>query len=86
MERAPRASVWIINLWLAVPIGVLAAYLLSLVLTVSTMVYLIMRRVVDGQDIGELWVPSPEVPGVGEVAVAEVVATEVVVPEKADYT
>jgi hypothetical protein len=86
MERAPRASVWIINLWLAVPIGVLAAYLLSLVLTVSTMVYLIMRRVVDGQDIGELWVPSPEVPGVGEVAVPEVVATEVVVPEKADYT
>lgn len=86
MERAPRASVWIINLWLAVPIGVLAAYLLSLVLTVSTMVYLIMRRVVDGQDVGELWVPSPEVPGVGEPAVAEVVATEVVVPEKADYT
>ena len=53
----------ILEFWSGVP-GLLAqAYAFSLFFTASTLVYLGMRRVVDGQDMGEIWVPVPTTPG-----------------------
>ena len=45
------------------PVLLAQAYAFSLFFTGSTLVYLGMRRVVDGQDMGEIWVPVPGVPG-----------------------
>lgn len=89
MDRAPDLAKLLVNLWVAVPLTALAAYVLSLILTLSTIVYLIMRRVVDGQDISELWVPGG--PATSAEAIAMTAPTQVPITpapgaEKADYT
>ena len=48
----------ILEFWSALPMLLAQAYAFSLVFTSSTLVYLGMRRVVDGQDMGEIWVPT----------------------------
>ena len=53
----------ILEFWSGVPVLLAQAYAFSLFFTGSTLVYLGMRRVVDGQDMGEIWVPVPGVPG-----------------------
>jgi hypothetical protein len=58
LQRATRTATAITSFWALLGTGVLLAYVLSLIFTLCTIVYLIMRRVVDGQDIGELWVPG----------------------------
>jgi hypothetical protein len=58
LQRATRTATTITSFWALLGTGVVLAYVLSLIFTLCTIVYLIMRRVVDGQDIGELWVPG----------------------------
>jgi hypothetical protein len=53
----------VLEFWSMVPVLLAQAYAFSLFFTASTLVYLGMRRVVDGQDMGEIWVPVPGVPG-----------------------
>lgn len=44
--------------WVYLALAVVLSYVLSLYFCASTTLYLIMRRLVDGQDIAELWTPT----------------------------
>jgi hypothetical protein len=57
-----RASRALLNVWTVLPIIVGAGYVLSLLITHGTLLYLVMRRIVDGQDFAELWVPGDASP------------------------
>jgi hypothetical protein len=83
-EVAFRPTRILLHLWLAVVLGLFGSYILSLYFCASTTMYLIMRRLVDGQDIGELWMPVPagEAPGVPPIPAAPATPG----PDKADYT
>ncbi len=48
----------ILEFWHGLPVLLAQAYAFSLFFTASSLVYLGMRRVVDGQDMGEIWVPG----------------------------
>lgn len=52
------AAAWIIRLWSLIPLGLLLGTLVSCATAAMTMVYLAMRRVCDGQDVAELWIPG----------------------------
>lgn len=56
------AARWGVKFWMAVPGIVLAGFSVSLYFCSSTMLYLAMRRVCDGQDTAEVWQPGM-VPG-----------------------
>ena len=47
-----------IGLWSALPGAVVLAYLYSYCACGSTLLYLVMRRIADGQGLGELWSPG----------------------------
>jgi MFS family permease len=67
-ERVPahfRVTGFFLSLWTVVPLLLLASYAVSLLFTSGTLLFLLMRRVVDGQDIAELWVPDEPGPGAG---------------------
>lgn len=53
-----RFSAAILRLVLAVPAGLVAAYALSLYASGSTVLYVLLRQVNDGQEPGELWMPG----------------------------
>ncbi|HZW07422.1 MAG TPA: hypothetical protein VFF65_09875 [Phycisphaerales bacterium] len=77
-------SVRMVHLWVLVIAAVAAAYCLSLYFCAATSLYLVVRRLVDGQDIAELWVPPAAPPAVTlPVSSAPPAPT---IPEKADYT
>lgn len=44
--------------WAVIPVGLLFAYVVSFYWCSSTILYLAMRRVVDGQDVSEVWMPT----------------------------
>jgi len=48
----------LVSFWQQVVIDLVAAYVVAYLFTASTMVYLLMRRVCDGQDLEEIWVPG----------------------------
>lgn len=50
----------LVQLWMLVPLTLGWAFVLSYVMCGSTMLYLLMRRVNDGQDIAEIWLPRAE--------------------------
>ncbi|MBT8487144.1 MAG: hypothetical protein HKO59_14330 [Phycisphaerales bacterium] len=47
-----------IGFWQRVVVDLAAAYVISYVFTSTTIVYLLMRRVCDGQDVEEIWRPG----------------------------
>ncbi|MBC7773715.1 MAG: hypothetical protein H7210_14575 [Pyrinomonadaceae bacterium] len=47
----------VIQLWMLVPLTLGSAFVLSYIMCGSTLLYLIMRRVNDGQDVAEIWQP-----------------------------
>lgn len=49
------AAGWFINLWQTLIIGIVWAYVVSYFFSAATIVYLLMRRTCDGQDIEEIW-------------------------------
>jgi hypothetical protein len=57
----------LIRIWVLVPILLVIASFFSCSMAAATVVYLAMRRVCDGQDVGELWMP-----GAVEATMAEV--------------
>jgi len=74
----------LVSLWVTLLIAVLVSYIISLYFCTATNLYLVMRRLVDGQDIHELWTPPRPAPSApGTPAPAAVAATP---PEGADYT
>jgi hypothetical protein len=48
----------VVNLWTIVPALLPLAFIASFVWCGSTILYLAMRRVVDGQDVHEIWMPG----------------------------
>lgn len=47
-----------LKLWVNLPLVLAAAYAMSVVFTGLTMVYLLLRRVVDGQQLSDIWMPG----------------------------
>lgn len=60
-----RAAAWFIRLWLGALFALWAGYALCFYFTASTLLYLAIRRVADGQDMNELWLGGPDRPGPG---------------------
>lgn len=58
LSSTDRAARWCVNLWTALPTLLFAAFAVSLYWCSSTMLYLSMRRVCDGQDTAEIWMPG----------------------------
>lgn len=52
------ATYGVIGFWQSIPALIAASYVLSYIYTASTMLYLMMRQINDGQDHAELWVPG----------------------------
>lgn len=59
-----------IQIWVLVPLLLVIASLFSASMATATVIYLAMRRICDGQDVGELWTP-----GVVEERMAEVMSS-----------
>jgi hypothetical protein len=59
-----------VQIWVLVPALLVLASFFSALTAAATVVYLAMRRVCDGQDLGELWTP-----GAIEAAMADVMAS-----------
>ncbi|MBS0188970.1 MAG: hypothetical protein JSS51_12960 [Planctomycetes bacterium] len=58
MTPANSPSEWVLRLWMGVPLAIAAAYGFSVVFTGCTVIYLLLRRVVDGQALSDIWVPG----------------------------
>ena len=50
----------IVNFWTGALELLLGAFFVSYFFTASTLLYLLLRRMCDGQDTAELWMPAPE--------------------------
>ena len=81
--RAPAAidvawhsewSSWLVTFWQTLVVSVVAAYVFAYYYAASTIVYLLMRRVCDGQAVGEIW-QAGSIPGT-IAAVPEAVTDE----------
>jgi len=57
-----RITLASVALWSAAPWLLLVSYAISLFFTSGTLLFLLMRQLVDGQDIAELWVPEEPEP------------------------
>jgi hypothetical protein len=62
-EASPKDSGWpavrwVVTGWTIVPLLVPVAFVVSFVWSGSTILYLAMRKVVDGQDVHEIWMPG----------------------------
>lgn len=53
-----RWAAWTVAFWQRVVIDLVAAYIVSYLFSATTTMYLLMRRVCDGQDIEEIWRPG----------------------------
>jgi hypothetical protein len=58
LEGADAVAARILKVWLAIPEILVWSLALSLYFSASTIVYLLIRQVADGQDWGELWMPG----------------------------
>ncbi len=67
-----KASLWFVNFWDGIPLGIISAFVLSYFFSAGTVLYLAMRKQADGQEMDEVWMPSM-VPGT--VAAASSVST-----------
>ncbi|MFI4896838.1 MAG: hypothetical protein ACIARR_03325 [Phycisphaerales bacterium JB059] len=50
----------IVNFWTGALELLLGAFFVSYFFTASTILYLLLRRLCDGQDVAELWMPAPD--------------------------
>lgn len=62
-DGAKRDADWpairfMVTLWTAIPLMIPAAFAVSFVWSGSTILYLAMRKIVDGQDMHEIWMPG----------------------------
>jgi hypothetical protein len=62
LEGTWYAAARIIRMWASLLTAIVSAYLISFIFCGSTLLYLAIRRVVDGQDMDEIWSPGM-VPG-----------------------
>jgi hypothetical protein len=71
-----HAAARLIAFWSALPLTLVSAVAVSYWFSAGTILYLTMRQMCDGQDVGELWSPRPPARGV---------ATDVPEGQDADY-
>lgn len=57
-----RVAGWFVSFWHTVVVGLVGGYVFANYFSGSTIVYLLMRRACDGQEITEIWQPG-QVPG-----------------------
>lgn len=58
-----RGAGWLVGFWVTIVKVVTAAYVFSFIASGGSVLYLLMRRVCDGQDVGEVWMPeAPRTP------------------------
>lgn len=60
---APEGSTWsagasLISFWTAIPTALISAFMLSFYFSGSTILYMLLRRLNDGQDPAEIWMPG----------------------------
>lgn len=83
------ATGWMVQAWIWIVLALMNAYFISLYFCAATNLYLVVRRLVDGQDVAELWTP-PQPPSQSIPAAPTSTATaEPSLPplsDKADYT
>ena len=53
-----RWAAWLVTFWQTVVIDLVAAFVIVYYFAASTIVYLLMRRTCDGQDVEEIWRPG----------------------------
>jgi hypothetical protein len=53
-----RWAAWLVTFWQTVVIDLVAAFVIAYYFAASTIVYLLMRRTCDGQDVEEIWRPG----------------------------
>jgi hypothetical protein len=58
MSGTQRGAVHIVGFWVQVPMLLVASFVVSYWFSAGTTLYLLMRQVCDGQDVGELWTPG----------------------------
>ncbi|MGH7242594.1 MAG: hypothetical protein ACREJD_04185 [Phycisphaerales bacterium] len=58
MATPAGATEWILRLWIGLPLAIAAAYSFSVLFSGCTVIYLLLRRVVDGQTVTDIWVPG----------------------------
>lgn len=58
LTSSENAAARLIRFWEGLLVVILAAFVVSYFFSASTVLYLLMRRVCDGQDIGEIWMPG----------------------------
>lgn len=73
----------IVHVWIGLVIAVGLSYFISLYFCAATNLYLVVRRLIDGQDITELWTPPA---AAGPVIPTPTQPPSLPIPEKADYT
>lgn len=76
----------VVHVWSVLILMVAASYFISLYFCACTNLYLVVRRLVDGQDMTELWTPSSPASPVAAAAVPAQQQAPAPFPEKADYT
>jgi hypothetical protein len=54
----PGPARWLMELWLSLLNLVLLGYAISTLFSTATVVYLVLRRAIDGQDESEIWIPG----------------------------
>lgn len=64
-----RNSGFIGEIWTLVPFGLLAGFVVSYILCAGTILYLLIRKLADGQEVEEIWMPGM-VPGTAAAATA----------------
>lgn len=72
----------IVLVWIGLVLAIGLSYFISLYFCAATNLYLVVRRLIDGQDITELWTP----PAAAAVIPAPSHLPSRTIPEKADYT
>lgn len=57
-EGVSGVAAWVVSVWSAVPMLIVASIGVSYYASGGTVLYLLMRRLADGQDESEIWVPG----------------------------
>jgi len=53
-----NSTEWMFRLWFGLPLAIAAAYAFSVLFTGCTVIYLLLRKVIDGQTVTDIWVPG----------------------------
>lgn len=76
---ARRSSLWIVGFWNDIVASVVMAFVITYTLCAGTILYLLMRKAADGQEVEEIWMPGM-VPGTAASAAPAPVTAPIAPP------